>query len=666
VHNAQVNGPSILTYQRETLPSARQPRVACFDLLDTVLFRSVIDPSDVFRIIGLRLKESLPEVMALIGEDTFVSARRVAELHARRGKPEITLEDIWNELTWMVGDHRDKAMEIELSCEREVLFPNAEICDDIAERRARGQQIAFISDMYLPEAFLRSVLEDHGIMQRQDRLFVSSTVGKTKSKGELYHHVIADIGGKPSDYRMIGDHRHSDHRMPRSLGLSSKRYVGHKLNRYERRLNNGLKTSQLARSILVGSIRRGRSDHCFKSDRLVADFLGPASMLWAIWAIRRAEESNVDRLFFLARDAYLPYLCAKQIVESGHTPVKVSYLYGSRYSLYFATMHNIREDVQWIFTQAGNLTKGKLLRYLQLDSARLSPSMDALCSEYDEVKVLKKEDFDRFVAVLKKSKDGAAVLESAAHMRTAAREYYKVQGLTGPGNTAVVDIGWHLNIQAALQRLLPEKQMHGLYLYLSESRRRPSEAGRSEVMMELSVTSPRISASPALWSHATVAEHLLGMAPEGTCTGFQRNAKGEVQPVLQEIAEEEAADKRSIAEKVQHFADKWLPFYMLAFPNAETCASAFRVLSDEYLANPTRESILAIPKSIYLSKETLNDETSALADGFQMSDVTKVLSIIRRRHQGDGLGWLGAKFSLAPAPFNLAGEIVRKIRPYLG
>jgi len=651
---------------RGYLSMTGQPNTACFDIFDTVLFRSLLDPTDVFRLISYRLKAILPQKMAMVGEDAFVSARSLAEHRARLGKSEVTLADIWHELTWLVGENLDDAMEVELACEREVLFPNSKICLEITARRAQGLQIAFISDMYLPEYFLRSVLEEHGIMQRDDKIFVSSTSGKTKRSGQLYHHVIADLGGKPGHYHMTGDHRHSDNRVPRSIGLKSKHYRGYRLNRYERRLNDKLKIPHLARSVLVGSIRNGRTNHGIEVDRLVTDFLGPASLLWAIWSIRRAEDGDLNRLFFMSRDAYLPYLCAKQIATHGRTQIKSSYLYASRYSLYFASIKNLFEDVQWIFNQPGELTKVKLLRYLRLDPHRLCSSVTELLLRYDDDKILDRADFDLFFATLERSDDGVVVLESAAQMREATQAYYKAEGLAGPDESAIVDIGWHLNIQAALQGLISEKQMRGQYLYLSQDRRRPSEVGEAEAMIELGVPHSRVSSTPALWRHATLVEHLFGMVPEGTCTGFCQDESGNVRPILQGICPEEAALKHEICEKVQTFACKWIDLYMQAFPTAERCATAFAAVSDEYLQNPTRDSLLAIPQAFRLSKEALNDHTSPIAGSFEWSDIAKVISKIRRRHQAEGLGWLGAKLAMAPVPINRGREIIRKIRPYLG
>ncbi len=644
----------------------RAARFACFDLLDTVLFRKVVDPTDVFRLVYHRLAAALPERMDGSCEDAFVSARLVAERRARVGRAETTLDAIWDELVWMVGDDRDLAVSIEMSCERDLLYPNAEIAAVIAKRREQGHRIVYVSDMYLPEHFLRSVLEEHGVMQPGDRLFVSSAHDKTKHEGHLYLHLMEQMGGKSADYCMTGDHRHSDHRKPRSLGLRSRHYRGHRLNAFERRLNDALAAPQLSRSILVGSVRNGRADERASENRLVSDFLGPASLLWALWTIRRAEEDNLDRLYFMARDGYLPYLAASHLTQTGCTGVESHYVYGSRYSLYFAAIRDLRTDLRWIFDQPGDLTRDKLLRYLRLDRATLSPIMQTMCDSLAGDAPLSAEDFGRFVDLLTASDEGRSVLDSAAEMRRAARQYFETAGLIGTGSCAIVDIGWHLNVQTALQSLMPEQRLFGLYLYLSETRRSFVQAGRAETMIELNIAHRRAAAAPALWRHSTVAEHLFGMAPEGSCEGFELDENGHARPVLQRMDPDEAAVRQHIAEQVQAFVRDWAPLYMQAFQDARSCAAAFRVLSDEFFDLPPREALLTIRKSVRLSREALNDKSSALVSGFQPGDVKHAINVLRRRGSAEGLGWLGAKFSLAPRPLHLGGKALRKLRPYLG
>lgn len=653
-----------LTSATVTPEVTRAGRFSCYDLFDTVLFRKLLDPSDVFRLVYARLSDRFPELMDEMSEDGFVAARRSAERAARDGKSETTLDEIWNQMGGLIGDRHHEAVEIELSCEREVLFPNAQICGELAERRSRGEQIVFISDMYLPESFLKSVLFDLKIMRPGDRLFVSSTHNKTKQRGDLFTHVIAELGGKPSSYSMTGDNRSADVRAPRAKGLKARLYKGHRLSAYESRLNRSLGVRQRLSSTLVGSIRKGRLGPASDSNRLVTDFLGPASLLWAIWAIRRAEEEGVQRLHYMARDAYLPFLCADRLARDGHTKVTANYLYASRYGLYFSSIEDLHTDLEWIFHQTETLTPRKLAKYLRLDESDLSTPMQGLFGEFDADQRLEKPDFDLFVATLASSPDGEKVLSDARRMREAANAYFTQEGLLSGENSAFVDIGWHLNVQAALQKLIPGRRMQGLYLYLSDTRRNPSEAGRADAMMEMTVAHPRIARCPSVWYNSTVTEHLFGMVPEGTCRGFETDADGRGKPILQEISADEIAAKQGICSGVKCFAGEWGADYAHAFQSSQDCADAFRALTDEYLDHPTRESLAVIRRSMRFSTEALNHESRALVSPFQWSDLLGALALVMLRRRSNGFGWLSAKFSLAPPPLRLGNHIVRMLKPY--
>jgi len=54
--------------------------------------------------------------------------------------------------------------------------------------------------------------------------------------------------------------------------------------------------------------------------------------LYTLWCLQRAKHHGLRKLYFLARDAYLPYLAARQIIAEHPDAfdIEVSYLLGSR------------------------------------------------------------------------------------------------------------------------------------------------------------------------------------------------------------------------------------------------------------------------------------------------------------------------------------------------
>ena len=80
-----------------------KPNFACFDIFDTVLFRAVLAPSDVFRLVYLDLVDLKVLDPIEVDEDAFVAARRGAEDAAKVGVAECTLGQIWNHLALHLG-----------------------------------------------------------------------------------------------------------------------------------------------------------------------------------------------------------------------------------------------------------------------------------------------------------------------------------------------------------------------------------------------------------------------------------------------------------------------------------------------------------------------------------------------------------------------------------
>ena len=79
---------------------------------------------------------------------------------------------------------------------------------------------------------------------------------------------------------------------------------------------------------------------------------GPIVYAFTEWVLERAVKLGIHRLWFLARDGYLPYLIARKICTSRGLRVECKYLYCSRKSLRSASYHLIsdREISAQLFT----------------------------------------------------------------------------------------------------------------------------------------------------------------------------------------------------------------------------------------------------------------------------------------------------------------------------
>ena len=125
--------------------------VISFDIFDTLLLRTLMDPQDVWRIMEEKERAK-----------GFAKARRMADaktyaVATKRGG-ETTISEAY-ELIPKWAYMKDK----ELEYEDRLLVPNPEIVALWHKAGELGKKRAILSDMYLPGAFVKKLLKDRGI-----------------------------------------------------------------------------------------------------------------------------------------------------------------------------------------------------------------------------------------------------------------------------------------------------------------------------------------------------------------------------------------------------------------------------------------------------------------------------------------------------------------------
>ena len=84
--------------------------------------------------------------------------------------------------------------------------------------------------------------------------------------------------------------------------------------------------------------------------RLIAGYLGPACLAWAIWVLRTASQRGIKRLYFVSRDGFLAWRCAAALQPS--FGIDCRYLMISRQALLPAVTTGVsREDLPWLITK---------------------------------------------------------------------------------------------------------------------------------------------------------------------------------------------------------------------------------------------------------------------------------------------------------------------------
>lgn len=153
-----------LTHARELLDLVQRTptlRAVSVDLFDTLVYRRLADPTDVFRLqhrwfTGAGLVPPMPQ-------DEWLCERKDTEHRlAREAAPhEIQLADVYGDIRRRRGWSEEATAALltqELEIERGVIAPYEDVAQVLAQLGRAGKDIVVLSDTYLPAAFIRGVV----------------------------------------------------------------------------------------------------------------------------------------------------------------------------------------------------------------------------------------------------------------------------------------------------------------------------------------------------------------------------------------------------------------------------------------------------------------------------------------------------------------------------
>ena len=197
---------------------AKEYDVISFDIFDTLIYRDVGSPENIFDYISDEAKRRG------ISIDHFKEKRILAERIVRRNycENEITLNDIYH--FFMVNHKLEKESvetlkEIEIVEEKKHCFSRSKM-QTIYENAVGKKRIIITSDMYLEADVIRQILAQAGI-RSFDKLYLSSHYGMTKRSGKLFERLIVEENVLPNKIVHIGDNPISDYLSAKKNGLQA-------------------------------------------------------------------------------------------------------------------------------------------------------------------------------------------------------------------------------------------------------------------------------------------------------------------------------------------------------------------------------------------------------------------------------------------------------------
>lgn len=571
--------------------------VVSFDVFDT-LFHRVCHPEVIIEKtceeIGRKINR--PAVLSL-RHDITAELRKKRVLEDQENDPEYRFSDLRQALAKALSDFDqaetivDSAFRNEIELEKQALFPNRQMVATAASLKAAGKTVVAISDMYLPKGVILELLTEAGAGDVFDlgHIFVSGDLGKTKSSGKLFQHVMAALGITPDKMLHIGDNPVADNSVPRSLGIATADYdADHHHNRYNRFPTLGA----FRRSIASAAHEAGLAvldEHSLHGR--IASAISPVLCFFTKFLVEKTTTQNHDSVWFMARDGYLLKRLYDLAWKDGLPPS--GYLYVSRKAVSpgSSQSYGIREA----FLAEWNGENRKLRTFLNPVGLTENDQTNlAIANGFTGLD----EDLDgpadpRLVRLLSHPDVSRKAKETGDKARNDLLKYLRKCGFLSCKHPAVVDVGWAGQIQEALQMALKlggeERDIDGYYLAVRRLGGLRRLAGTKMQGLVFDCAKPDWRAQSLLIAVEAFEDSCR--APHGTVVGY---ANGE--PILADgqsnsFRMEQADNPRlsALQECIVDYAKAWLGAVQIAGARAAD-TEAFALDASAMLARfPSRE-----------------------------------------------------------------------------
>lgn len=290
-----------------------------FDIFDTLIFRTVSEPKDVFNLIQLEYEQRYGN-----GID-FAKQRIHAEIVARKRvyPNEVTLQQIYENICCDAGQ-RERYRLLEQEIEVCNCMPNPPMLELAKWCVEKGKHVIVITDMYLDRQTIRAILEKIGM--DYEKLYISSEIGKTKASGELFEYVLKDLNLSPNNIVHTGDNELNDIINPRKYGISSfERVIDiNQATLYNLNVTKGDVAKEHQQFFIKQWFRINKKSN--PENRIGFQILGPMVYEFCKWLHGQREKNGIDRLLFVAREGYF----IKQCYELMYPNDKCGYIYLNR------------------------------------------------------------------------------------------------------------------------------------------------------------------------------------------------------------------------------------------------------------------------------------------------------------------------------------------------
>lgn len=221
-------GKCVLPLCESSIPSVSATELArslaeydiiSFDVFDTLIYRYLSKPADVFYFVGEKLGVA---DYRRIRTEAEALARK--EKHSLSGTYEVNIEEIADKVCEATGLSRDEIISEELIAEKSFCYANPYMKKVWEELLKSSKKPMILSDMYLPEEYMRELLTACGYDVSESEIIVSCDILKSKAEGSVYR-LLKEMKREAKSFAHIGDNEHSDIKNAQKHGITAFRCV---------------------------------------------------------------------------------------------------------------------------------------------------------------------------------------------------------------------------------------------------------------------------------------------------------------------------------------------------------------------------------------------------------------------------------------------------------
>lgn len=193
-----------------------------FDIFDTLVCRKTSSPRDIFRILEKNLFKEIGFSIQGFASLRIESEDKLRlEVLEQTGRQDITHSEIYErfqELSDLPSDIIEKLKNLEFEYELRFIRPRNSGLELFEKSLRTGKKVILTSDMYLEREQIEEILSVNGI-SGYNKLYLSSELGIRKHEGDLFYHVLKDLGIKGHSMLHIGDNINGDINSAREFNI---------------------------------------------------------------------------------------------------------------------------------------------------------------------------------------------------------------------------------------------------------------------------------------------------------------------------------------------------------------------------------------------------------------------------------------------------------------